>query len=100
MNPDQSIHNQLNQFLGLCTSVTRLGIDAQTVIALRLIRLAQGGRIASDETELMVFEKLSSFVVAQSELARDISAGRSADAAQNVVSMNHKKVRDNINRLS
>ncbi|MFL6798835.1 MAG: hypothetical protein ACJ8F3_15605 [Xanthobacteraceae bacterium] len=39
--------------------VVQLGIDAQTVIALRLTKIAGGGSAASKEARLMLTEKVA-----------------------------------------
>jgi hypothetical protein len=53
----------------------RFACEVQGVIAMRLVRLAQGGPPAAAETRLMVAEKIDAFVDAEVALARALSDG-------------------------
>lgn len=47
----------LNPWLALTFKTIQLGLDAQSVIALRMTRLASGGPAAEAEMSLMVIDK-------------------------------------------
>jgi hypothetical protein len=47
----------------------RLGYEVQTVLALRMLRLARGGKLAEREARRMVAEKGAAFAEAASTLA-------------------------------
>jgi hypothetical protein len=70
-----------------------LAAESQQVIALRLMKLAGGGKAAEVETQLMLSEKMS----AMTEAGAKLMAGGSADS---VVSDYRRKVRSNIKRLT
>jgi hypothetical protein len=55
--------------------------DVQSVIALRMIRLASGGPDAATEARQMISEKVSAFGEAQVAVMAALAAGRSLDAA-------------------
>jgi hypothetical protein len=70
-----------------------LAAESQAVIALRLMKLASGGKAAEDETQLMLSEKMT----AATEAGAKLMAGGTSDS---VVSDYRKKVRANIKRLT
>ena len=70
-----------------------LAVEANGVIALRMMKLMRGGRSARREAKLMVSEK----IIAASEAAASLMAGASADE---IVSRYRKHVARNANRLS
>jgi len=72
--------------------MTLLGLEAQEVVALRLLRLAEGGRAAEAEANRMVDEKVSAFLEAANTLA-------SGGAAEEVVRKLRRRVRANGRRL-
>jgi len=53
----------------------QLGVDAQSVIALRMIRLASGGARAQNEAQRMVMEKITAVAEAQTAAATAILNG-------------------------
>ncbi len=79
----------------------QLATDAQTVIALRMMRIARGGRSASREAQRMVTEKAVAAAAAQGLAAFALLSGKSADAASKT-SLSHYRqvVRRNKARLS
>ncbi|ACL57083.1 hypothetical protein [Methylobacterium nodulans] len=76
----------------LGVDMTLLGLEAQTVIGLRLAKIALGGPAAVAEAQLMVTEK----VAAAGEAAVQVATGGSA---HKVVRGYRKKVRANKRRL-
>lgn len=59
----------------------RFACEVQSVISLRLTRLAQGGPEAAVEAELMVAEKLEAFADAEVAMLRALSDGEGLIAA-------------------
>ncbi len=76
----------------LGVDMTMLAVEAQTVIGLRLTKIALGGPAAMSEAQLMVSEK----VLAAGEAALQIATGKSPG---HVVSGYRRKVRANTRRL-
>jgi hypothetical protein len=72
--------------------LTMLSFEAQSVIGLRLARLAGGGLLAQDEIEWMISEKIGAAIAATTALA----TGGSASA---VIEIYRKAVRKNEHRL-
>jgi hypothetical protein len=70
-----------------------LSLEAQRVVALRMMKLARGGTQAQDEANRMVTEKFAASMVA----AATLLAGGSGHA---VVAQVRRKVRSNSRRLS
>lgn len=83
-------------FFGL----TQLAVESQTVIAMRLMRLAAGGKRASQEAERMVSEKLSSLMEVQAAATRDLLRGEAHLVPVHAVAHYRRKVRANRIRLS
>jgi hypothetical protein len=78
----------------------RLGVEAQGVIALRLIRLAAGGALASREANRMVVEKAMAMLDAQLAVTVALGSGRgSRSAARQVFGTYKRAVRRNLQRL-
>lgn len=79
----------------------RLFWDAQTVIALRLMRLGLGGAKAQSEAQRMVTEKFAALMEAQVGAAKAVMTGQSsARAAKKVLGVYRKRVRRNRRRLA
>jgi hypothetical protein len=72
---------------------TMLAWEAQEVVSLRIAKLARGGPDASNETHLMITEKL----IALGEAALSAATGGSADS---ILSAYRDKVSANLHRLS
>jgi hypothetical protein len=73
--------------------LTMLSLEAQSVIGLRLMRLAGGGPLAQVEIEWMISEKIGAAIAATNALA----TGGSASA---VIEIYRKAVRKNEHRLA
>jgi hypothetical protein len=90
-----------NPWLGLAFKAIELGIEAQSVIALRVMRLAAGGARGRAEASRMVAEKVGALAEAQTAAAAAILTGRREKAvAGKVLSTYRKRVRANRRRLS
>ncbi len=87
----------LNSWLALSFQATRLGWDAQNVMALRFIRLADGGASGQSEAYLMVTEKVAALAEAT---AVAIKGGKGNEVAKMVLNVYQKRVRRNKRRLS
>jgi hypothetical protein len=82
-----------DSWLRLGLDTVRLGLEAQTVVALRLAKLSLGGAAAQIEAQRMVTEK----VEAAAEAAMTLATG---GTAERVVRDYRRKVRANALRLS
>lgn len=78
----------------------RMGLEAQTVIGLRLIKLSMGGPAALAEAELMVSEKALTAIQAQSDFMTHAMAGQPHLAASRALALYSKKVSNNRRRLT
>lgn len=87
-------------WLRLVSDCWQLGAEASLVVPLRLARLATGGKLACDEAQLMVSEK----VKAHRELIADVATGRMGSDPRAIASESVKHylryVRANRIRLS
>ena len=79
---------------------TRLAVDSQQVIALRLAKLAKGGRKAEREASLMVSEKMKALADSQRLIASAAASGQGARAARKVLGLYQTRVTANKKRLS
>jgi hypothetical protein len=90
-----------NPWLELSLKAVQMGMEAQSVIALRMLRLATGGARMEAEASRMVTDKVAAAAEAQAVAAVSALSGRSplvvASKAPRVVK---KRVRANKRRLS
>ncbi len=90
-----------NSWLGLAFKAIELRIEAQSVIALRMMRLAAGGARGRAEASRMVAEKIGALAEAQTAAAAAILTGRREKiVAGKVLKAYKKRVRSNRRRLS
>lgn len=89
-----------NPWLDLTWRAFELGAEAQTVIALRMMKLASGGAAATAEMERMVTEKVEAAMVAQAHLASGLMTGAGAEGPRRAMAHYRRKVRANRRRLS
>lgn len=89
-----------NPWLDLSFRAFQLGAEAQTVMALRMMKLAAGGSAATAETQLMITEKIEAATTAQAHLALGMMTGTGAQGARRAVAHYRRKVRANRRRLS
>ncbi|MGB6537689.1 MAG: hypothetical protein WBF58_17200 [Xanthobacteraceae bacterium] len=89
-----------NSWLALSVQATRLGWEAQSVIALRIMRLATGGARGQAEANRMVTEKVAALAEAQgAAAAAAIMGGNSERVAKSVMRVYRKRIRGNRRRF-
>ena len=90
-----------NPWLALSLKAVQMGVEAQSVIALRMLRLATGGARMEAEASRMVTDRVAAAAEAQAVAAVSALSGRSphvvVSKAPRVVK---KRVRANKRRLS
>lgn len=90
-----------NPWFALTFKTIQLGFDAQSVIALRMMRLASGGAGSKAEISRMVTEKASAIAESQVAAAAAVMTGRQDHVvASKVLNVLGKRVRANKRRLS
>ncbi len=77
-----------------------LGLDAGTVVGLRLAKLGRGGAAARRESVRMVEEKLKAAFDASAIASRSIVSGEAHRAPERVLALYRKHVAANSKRLS
>ena len=87
-------------WLGLAYDAARLGMEAQVVIAARMMRINAGGAAARAEIMRMVGEKAVALFEAQMAIAAaGASSRKRRNAAKKVLGIYRKRVRRNRRRL-
>jgi hypothetical protein len=90
-----------NEWCALSMQAARLGWEAQSVIALRLMRLAAQGPGSQTEVRRMVTEKVAALFEVQAAVATaTIKGGKGHRVAQKVLGVYKKRVRANRRRLT
>ena len=90
-----------NSWFALSSQAARLSLEAQGVMALRLMRIAAGGSGAQSEAQRMVTEKVEAFAEAQAAAAAiAISGGGGRRVTKKVLAVYQKRVRGNRRRLT
>jgi hypothetical protein len=90
-----------NPWLALSLNAVQLGIEAQSVIALRMLRFASGGARMEAEAKRMVTEKVAAAVEAQTATVLAAVSGRPQHVVANkALKVFKKRVRANRRRLS
>jgi hypothetical protein len=90
-----------NPWLALAFKTMQLGVETQSVIALRMMRLAAGGARGRTEATRMVGEKVGALAEAQTAAAAAILTGRAQKVvAGKVLTAYKKRVGANRRRLS
>ena len=85
----------------LAFDAVKLGLEAQHVIALRIVKIASGHRESSTEVKRMIAEKPPVFAKAQTEMAIALSRGiKEHLAARKAMRILTKTVRANRRRLT
>jgi hypothetical protein len=91
----------LNPWLALSFKAFRLGIEAQNVVALRMMRLASGGVGTQAEMSRMIVEKAAAIAEAQFAASTAAAAGNKDHViAGKALKVFRKRVRANRRRLS
>lgn len=89
-----------NAWFDLAADSWRLGLEAQTVVGLRLAKLAAGDAAAALEAQRMVTEKVMAAAEAQTQAMGDIMTGQTRHTPKKTVALYRRKVRANRKRLS
>jgi hypothetical protein len=89
-----------NSWVDLPFRAMRLGVEAQTVISLRLMKLAFGGPSAIAEAERMITEKAWTALDAQSDFLSHTLVGRHHRATSRALALYRHRVRANRRRLT
>jgi hypothetical protein len=91
----------VNPWVALGMRVFQLGLEAQSVVALRMLRLASGDSRGQDELNRMVVEKMTAVAEAQMTAAVAIMDGHKDHVvAKKTLNVFQKRVRANKRRLS
>ena len=88
-----------NPWLSLTLDAMRLGMEAQSVIGLRMAKAAWGGAAAQDEVELMVSEKAKAAIDAQMVMASSMMAGQGHLGPARAMALYRRRVLANQRRL-
>ena len=89
-----------NPWVGLSFKAWMLGLEASSVIALRMMKIAAGGVAAETEAKRMISEKLSAVLELQSRTLRGGLGVTPHGAAAKSLAHYRRKVRANRKRLS
>ena len=90
-----------NSWLSLIFKSFLLGFEAQSVVALRMMRLAAGGAAAPAEAGRMIADKIAAGVEVQAVAASSVASGQQGTVvAGKVLRVLRKRVRANKRRLS
>jgi type IV secretory pathway ATPase VirB11/archaellum biosynthesis ATPase len=89
----------LTPWIKLASQMATMSWEAQQVIALRMLRIAQGGRRGHKEISTMTAEKVKAVIEAQLALAR-AAPRTSHQGAKTILGVYRKRVRKNKGRLS
>jgi hypothetical protein len=90
-----------NAWFALSSEAALLGLEAQCVIALRLIRLAAGGALAESEARRMITEKVEALGEAQAAAAIASINGRNSNkVAEKALGVYKRRIRANRRRLT
>ncbi|MDB5418458.1 MAG: hypothetical protein JWP50_1877 [Phenylobacterium sp.] len=87
-------------WLNLAVDGWRLAAESQTVIALRMMKLAAGDGAAAAEAQLMIHEKILAAGEAQSQMIADAMTGSAHLAPRRALAHYRRKVRANRRRLT
>jgi hypothetical protein len=91
----------MNQWFAIARDAGRLVIEAQGVVALRMARLARGGKRGSAEARRMIVEKAEALREANAAAARGLLSGDDASAiADKAIKIYGRRVRRNRRRLT
>ncbi|HEY5290346.1 MAG TPA: hypothetical protein VIJ59_09950 [Caulobacteraceae bacterium] len=89
-----------NPWLSLAGDSIRLGLEAQNVIGLRLIKAAWGDADSADEAMRMVMEKNQAAWDASCVVARSVIAGEGHLAPARALALYRRRIRANQRRLT
>jgi hypothetical protein len=83
----------------LSMSAMQLGLEAQSVIALRMMKMAAGGPAAEAEASRMISEKTQAALDAQMQVGLSAMSGRLDLAPARAIALYRRRVRANQRRL-
>ena len=86
-------------WFGVSMSAMQLGVEAQSVIALRMMKMAAGGAAAETEVRRMISEKTEAALDAQLQIGRSAMSGRLDLAPARAIALYRRRVRANQRRL-
>ena len=89
-----------NPWFSLSMDAMCLGLEAQSVIGLRMAKAAWGGASAQDEAQLMLTEKAKAAVDAQFVLASSVMTGEAHLGPARAMALLRRRVQANRRRLS
>jgi hypothetical protein len=90
-----------NSWFSLISKTILLGLEAQSVVALRMMRLASAGAAAPAEARRMIAEKIAAGAEVQAVAASSVASGQqSTVVAGKVLRVLKKRVHANKRRLS
>jgi hypothetical protein len=89
-----------NPWLELSLKAVRIGMEAQSVIALRMLRLASGGAPVEAEANRMKTDKVGAAAEAQAVAAVPALSGRSPHVVVSKARVVKKRIRANKRRVS
>jgi hypothetical protein len=90
----------LNPWLALTFKTMQLGLDAQNVIALRMLRLATGDVGAQNEARVVTDEIKAAAEVQEPEISAIMTDRKDTVVADKVLRVSKRRVRANKRRLS
>jgi hypothetical protein len=88
-----------NAWFGFAEDAIRLGFAAQSVIALRVAKVALGGTAAGEEAQRMVVEKAQAAIEVQALMTQSLIAGEAHLAPARVLGLYRRRVEANRRRL-
>ena len=91
---------QRNPWLHLSLETIRLGVEAQSVIGMRITKVVMGGVDVRDETQLMISEKSKAAWDANLIFTRSVLAGKAHLAPARTLALYRRRVQANKRRLS
>ncbi|MDP3660024.1 hypothetical protein [Phenylobacterium sp.] len=89
-----------NTWFSLALDTMRLGLEAQTVVNLRLMKFATFGPGAISEAERMISEKMEAAMQVQAQLLTSALSGSAHLAPARTVAHYRRRVRANVRRLA
>jgi len=91
----------MNPWFAIARDAARLTVEAQSVVALRMARLARGGKRGRSEAQRMVVEKAVALGEANAAAARSLLSGASPSAiADKALKVYGRRVSRNRRRLT
>lgn len=91
----------INPWFSLVVKTMQLGLESQSVIALRMMRLAAGGATAQTEAGRMIADKIAAGAEMQAAMASGLLSGqKNAVIAGKGLRVLKRRVRANKRRLS